>query len=642
MASPLPCQTRHFSYTVGHHNLENPTSETVRVDLPNDLVTSESGAATAMLTRPKRLASALLIVVLFSATPRLFAQDVKATSEPDRSPIALALSLDGSRLLVANQTAGSVSWIDTKAGQVIREVPTGDRPISVAVTRDGKLGAVAHWYGYDLAILDLTDDRLAIVGRVEVGPEPRGVVISPDGSTAYVSIGVDNEVARVDLASRKVTGRVAVGREPRGLAFNPDGSKLVVGNSRGQSISVIDVSKFVVERTLPMLASNLRQIAVSPDGIYAYVAAMNNRGLATTANNIDLGWVLGQRIERVMIDGSEPAENLTLDPRGDAAGDAHGFAIGDGGKRLAVSCGGTHDLMLFRMDQKSLPWANGVGRDLMPANLVQDQSRFRRIALSGRPTELAFAPDGVTLYVANYLANAIQVVNTSTATITKTIDLGGPETPSLARKGEALFHDAFRSSNHWYSCNTCHSEGHTGGLDFDTLNDGWQDRSANHLKSRKKTPSLRRVSQTGPWTWHGWQDDLDDAMVESFTKSMQGKKPTADEVRALVAYLGTLDFPKNPYREPDGSLTPAARRGEALFRSKKVGCASCHGGAELTDGKIHDVGLNERGDVYKGHNPPSLRGVYDKEPYLHDGRAKTLTEALTGDHAPETLGGSLI
>jgi YVTN family beta-propeller protein len=589
-----------------------------------------------MPARPKRLISSLLALILISLAP------VAHAAEPNRSPIALALTVDGSRLLVANQTAGTVSLVDPKLGKVLRETPTGDRPNGVAISRDGKLGVVTHWYGYDLAILDLTDDRATVVGRVEVGPEPRGVVISADGSTAYVSVGVSNEVARVDLASRKVTGRVEVGREPRGLAITPDGSKLVVGNSRGKSISVVDLGRLSVERTLPMLADNLRQVAVSPDGRYAYVAAMNNRGLATTANNIDLGWVLGQRIERALIDGSEPAENLTLDPRGDAAGDAHGFAIGDGGKLLAVSNGGTHDLMLFRDDKKPLPWANGVGRDLMPANLVQDKTRYRRVALTGRPTELAFAPDGVTLYVANYLANAVQVVNTTTATLTQTIPLGGPETPSLARQGEALFHDAFRSSNHWYSCNTCHSEGHTGGLDFDTLNDGWQDRSANHLKSRKKAPTLRRVAQTGPWTWHGWQDDLDDAMVESFTKSMQGRKPAADEVKALVAYLGTLEFPRNPYREADGSLTPAAKRGEALFRSKRTNCASCHGGPELSDGKIHDVGLNERGDVYKGHNPPSLRGVYDKEPYLHDGRAKTLRDALTGDHAPELLGGEAI
>ena len=126
-------------------------------------------------------------------------------------------------------------------------------------------------------------------------------------------------------------------------------------------------------------------------------------------------------------------------------------------------------------------------------------------------------------------------------------------------------------------------------------------------------------------------------MVESFTKSMQGKKTTPDETRAVVAYLETLDFPKNPHLGPDSKPTPAAVRGQAVF--KAAGCASCHGGPEFTDGKLHDVGLSERGDVYPKHNPPSLKGVYDKDPYLHDGRAKTLREALTGVHSPEALVG---
>ena len=36
-------------------------------------------------------------------------------------------------------------------------------------------------------------------------------------------------------------------------------------------------------------------------------------------------------------------------------------------------------------------------------------------------------------------------------------------------------------------------------------------------------------------------------MVESFTKSMQGPRPSAEDVKALVAYLDTLEYPRNPY-----------------------------------------------------------------------------------------------
>ncbi|MFO0956181.1 MAG: c-type cytochrome [Isosphaeraceae bacterium] len=241
--------------------------------------------------------------------------------------------------------------------------------------------------------------------------------------------------------------------------------------------------------------------------------------------------------------------------------------------------------------------------------------------------------------MANYLGDSVQVVNADEGALEATIALGLPATLSLERRGEILFHDGRRSFNQWYSCNTCHSDGHTNGLDFDTMNDGWQDNSAIHERSRKKVPTLRRVAQTGPWTWHGWQASLDEAMAESFTKSMQGPQPSADDIRAIVAFLGTLDYPRNPYVGPDGKLSEAAERGREVFRSPRAACNTCHGGRELTDGKVHDVGLNERGDVYKGHNPPSLRGVYDKDPYLHDGRSRTLREALTRDHEPDKLNG---
>lgn len=584
-----------------------------------------------------------VLVVWPAARPRLKGAEIAPSSpglqaQPHRSPIALALSPDGQRLLVANQTAGSVSLIDPAAGKVLHELATGDRPAGVALSTDGKRGVVTHWFGYDIALLAIQNDRLTVAGRVEVGPEPRGVVLSHDGQTAFVAVGVANEVVRVDLEKLRVTARVTVGREPRGLGLSPDGTLLLVGNARSQNVSVVSPQSMGVLRTIPIEGDNLRQVAISADGRRGYIANMKNRGFATTSNNIDQGWVLGQRLTRVDLDTPEPVySTLSLDPRGQAAADAHGVAESHDGKYLAVSLGGTHEIMIFRTDLKRLPWRIDGSRDLIPTELLRNDGRFRRVALGGRPTEIAFAPDGKTLYVANYLADALQVVDAEKAQLVRTIPLGGPSTLSLARRGEILFHDATRSFNQWYSCNTCHSDGHTNGLSFDTLNDGRHDLSTAHLRSHKKAPTLRRVLKTGPWTWHGWQTDLDEAMFESFTKSMQGTKPSSDDVKAILAYLQTLDYPRNPYRDRSGRLSPAAERGKAVYASTKAACNTCHGGLELTDGKIHTVGLEEPDDVYRGFNPPSLRGLYDKDPYLHDGRSPTLREALCGPHSAEAV-----
>ena len=85
--------------------------------------------------------------------------------------------------------------------------------------------------------------------------------------------------------------------------------------------------------------------------------------------------------------------------------------------------------MLFRTDRRRLPWRTDGSRDLIPPELLNDDGRFRRVPLGGRPTEIAFAPDGKTLYVANYLDDAVQVVDAEAGRLVETIALGGPESP---------------------------------------------------------------------------------------------------------------------------------------------------------------------------------------------------------------------
>ena len=183
-----------------------------------------------------------------------------------------------------------------------------------------------------------------------------------------------------------------------------------MGNARSQELSVIDVAAWRVERALPIDGDNLRQVAFGPDGRQGYVANMKNRGFATTANNIDLGWVLGQRLTRVDVGGEKGFETLSLDPSGRAVADVHGVAVGGDGRYLAVACGGTHEVLLLRVDAKRPLEGPTAVRDLIAGELLSGGRPVPAVPVGGRPTELAFAPDARTLYVANYLADAVQVV----------------------------------------------------------------------------------------------------------------------------------------------------------------------------------------------------------------------------------------
>jgi cytochrome c peroxidase len=93
-----------------------------------------------------------------------------------------------------------------------------------------------------------------------------------------------------------------------------------------------------------------------------------------------------------------------------------------------------------------------------------------------------------------------------------------------------------------------------------------------------------------------------------------------------------------PARDAEGQA--AIARGEKLFASEKAACTTCHKSASFTDGEIHDLGLGSGRDRYKGYNTPTLLGTGRKVRWLHDGRARTLEDLLTGPHNPAKVAGS--
>jgi cytochrome c peroxidase len=147
------------------------------------------------------------------------------------------------------------------------------------------------------------------------------------------------------------------------------------------------------------------------------------------------------------------------------------------------------------------------------------------------------------------------------------------------------------------------------------------------------------VVHTGPWTWHGWQRDLAAGVEKSFVDTLFGPKPTPAESQAVVAFLATLEHPPRP--APQGQERVAVERGKVLFEGK-ARCARCHGGPEYATPHNYDVKLEPDGSPYALWNPPTLRGLVDRGPYLHDARAATLEDVLLKDHAPERLGGAAL
>ncbi|MCA9265852.1 MAG: c-type cytochrome [Planctomycetales bacterium] len=568
------------------------------------------------------------------AAPAAVQPAATASGQPEghRSPVHVVLGPDEKWLVTANETTNSLSLIRLDAKSVVDELACGDRPAGLARCLDGEHLVVSCESSGDLWIVRVDQDRLHRVATIDVGYQPVGLAVHPDGDRAYVGLTATGELVELSLRDAKLVRRVKVGSWPRYLAISPDGSRLAVGCSGSSTIAVLDTTNFEVLYEEKLTGGiNIGHMQCSQDGEYVYFPWMVYRSNPINRGNIRNGWVLASRIGRVRLDGPAYREAISLDVGGRAVSDPHGLAMTNSGRRLVVSASGTHELLVYRRDDLPFIGAGGPG-DLIDNQLLNDKDMFYRIELGGRPLGMEMSRDNRTLYVANYLRDSVQVVDIEDRDVLAEIDLGHPEEISLVRQGMAVFYDGQRSLDQWYSCHSCHHNGGVNSKSMDTWNDGTP-------LTMKTVLPLYHVTETSPWTWHGWQQDLDNALHKSFTTTMQGNELGAGEAEAVKAFLQSLELPPNPFRGANGELSAAAQRGKVVFESTTAGCADCHSGPYFTDGQIHDVGLGSAEDHYQGFNTPTLQGLYRKVRFLHDGRAKSLESLLADHHAPEKVTG---
>jgi cytochrome c peroxidase len=105
---------------------------------------------------------------------------------------------------------------------------------------------------------------------------------------------------------------------------------------------------------------------------------------------------------------------------------------------------------------------------------------------------------------------------------------------------------------------------------------------------------------------------------------------------AIDAYLKSLKPVPSPHLL-HAKLSDNAQRGAKIFET--AGCASCHPGPLFTDLRGYDVGTRGRYDKAQDEfDTPTLIELWRTAPYLHDGSAATVREALTTRNAKDEHG----
>lgn len=586
---------------------------------------------------------------------------------PSKSSL-LALNPAGTELWVANPDSASVSAMDVNGNGVVklREITVGRQPRTLAFSPDGARVYVACQGTNELWVVNAVERN--VVGRVAVGHQPYGVAVSPSDGRILVTNEGDGTVSVISsaLVVKKI---VRVSDTPRAVAITSDGrfgyvTRFLTRGATG-TMTEIDLetssasrTASLVEDTSPDTTSSgggfpnmLSSIAIDPAGDAAWfggLKANTDRGLFVNGEmprpenavrgffgKVDLGGATEELDRRIDANDSDSVSAIAFSPNG-----RWGYVTHQGAGKLSV-----YDLSAATLIQP------GDGNTV---------SFVARIDLGHAPQGIVVSADGRRGYVANYLSRDVQVLdlnNPRSPVVMATIPTTNEPLPPATANGKRLFYrsrEPRHSRANYIACASCHADG--GGHDgrtWDFTNRGEGLRNTTDLRGRGGVAH-------GPVHWSGNFDEIQDFendIVRFFggTGLAQDGQPPNPPLGApnagrsadlddLAAYVSSLNEPaRSPFRQTDGTLSEPALRGKALFLSPSLQCASCHIPPRFTDSVVtpdpanfvrHDVGTltpasgSRLGGPLDGLDTPSLLGLWDSAPYLHDGSAETVLDVL--------------
>jgi DNA-binding beta-propeller fold protein YncE len=198
----------------------------------------------------------------------------------------MAISPDGTRLLVSASTAKVVDVIDTKSGQIVARIPSGDQPHENNFSRDGRLVFHASigtvFTPTDDPALDFTKGervfeivdtsnwrvlrtidmgkKLDDFGEPDMSGAVRPMALAPDERYLYFQVSFFHGFVEYDLKEDRVLrlARLPISDEAKnkrrdeylldsahhGLAMNPAGTKLCAAGTMSDYAAIVDRASF--------------------------------------------------------------------------------------------------------------------------------------------------------------------------------------------------------------------------------------------------------------------------------------------------------------------------------------------------------------------------------------------------------------
>jgi YVTN family beta-propeller protein len=192
-------------------------------------------------------------------------------------PMTELLSPDSSRvvLLLGAYRQQGLQVIDRRSGDVVQTLLQPAAFVGLAFSPDGAKLYASGGFGDNVYVYAWRHDTAALVDSIGLSKKkgqryPAGLGVSPDGKTLYVAENLDDSLAIIDLASRRVRRRIPTGRYPYAVVVDKDGT-IFVSAWGSHTVSVfpqnkrIDVARHPSSMLLD--GTNLYVVSASTDRI---------------------------------------------------------------------------------------------------------------------------------------------------------------------------------------------------------------------------------------------------------------------------------------------------------------------------------------------------------------------------------------
>lgn len=295
-------------------------------------------------------AAAALALVMFEVPRDLSAGE----STPQyQGPWQVRAAPDGKLLYVLCKDSAKIAVLDPNTQEILRRIDVPPMPHDFVVSPDGAtLCVVVGMAEGRVTVLNAADGRQ--VGEIRVGHTPSAVAIAPDGKRLYVCNRFTNDVSVVDLGTGREITRVRLVREPIAVCVTRDGSKVYVANflplDRCDSydvaavVSCIDTASWNVSHIrLPNGSTDVHGLALSPDGKWLFAVHVLARYQMPTTQ-LERGWMNTNALSVIDAAAGKLLNTMLLDDVDLGAALPWGIVCSEDGQRVIISHASTDEI----------------------------------------------------------------------------------------------------------------------------------------------------------------------------------------------------------------------------------------------------------------------------------------------------------